>query len=262
MIMKQNPENQIFSILQDNSALQSELESLFEIGERIWQRGWAEANAGNVSLRINHFLSEEEKSALCKQTNPEADSVFAECGFYLVSASGSRFRQFKATRLANFVLLCCPEQDGAASQASGAQYPQQRIPTSEWITHRAVQHWLLANRPQEKVVLHSHLTSWLVISRITEYDTDREKLSGEIANALQELKLFFPSGIRLCGYAQPGSAALAELTLKALPATSAVIWQSHGTLVTAGNCDEAFDRLEVLEKAADLFLKTISSGIK
>ncbi|MFO7660134.1 MAG: class II aldolase/adducin family protein, partial [Candidatus Cloacimonadaceae bacterium] len=56
-------------------------------------------------------------------------------------------------------------------------------------------------------------------------------------------------------YARPGSDELAVITEAALSETNIVIWERHGILVTAENVNAAFDYLEIMSKAAKVYLK-------
>jgi rhamnulose-1-phosphate aldolase len=100
------------------------IDTLSDIASRIWQMGWAEANAGNVSINITQDLKDQY---LIKDTDP--------CHYYLVSRTGSRYRQISRDPMAALVLICVADNQDSI-------YPIGARPTSEWNSHKALQKML------------------------------------------------------------------------------------------------------------------------
>lgn len=218
-----------------------------DIGELIWQRGWAEANAGNVSIRLPDSLSGDIQEIL----NIKNKNYI----WLLVSSSGSRYREFRKLGFSNFNLIGI-DKDEFSSEKTDTQiiFPDEREPTSEWITHKAVQQWLINNREDETVILHAHSTDWIIISNSIDYEESKPELIKEIRDGLPELNIYFPKGITLLPFAPPGSEELAEITLRGLVQSNIVIWEKHGILITAKDINCAFDYLEIISKAATVYL--------
>lgn len=238
-----NLEAEIWKVLLNDIVFGPELQNLLEIGELIWQRGWAEANAGNVSLSI----SNETVQSLAKVTG----NIDPSHQWFLVSAKGSRYREFKKLGFSNFVLAGCdPEENDIKS----VFIPETRKPTSEWATHLSIQNWLQTHRAKDKIVLHAHPEDWIIISNLPEYKINKSLLAKEITECLPEIDFYFPGGLILLPYATPGSEGLAEITTAALKDSSVIIWEKHGIVVTAENVNLAFDYLEIMAKAAKVYL--------
>ncbi len=259
-IAKNNIESKIWSILTEDAYFGPELQNLLEIGELIWQRGWAESNAGNVSLRLSDsvvnrilplcFTSSNETVPHKSMPDP-SDFIWL-----LVSVTGSRYREFKKRGFENFVILAKRKlADNQKLMTDYFTFPSTRKPTSECMTHLAVQQWLQKFRPNDKVVLHAHPTDWIVISSLAEYKSDKLQLNDSITNSLPEIHFYIPNGFTLLPYAEPGSEELAIITETALSDTKIVIWEKHGVLITADSVNRAFDYLEVIAKAAQVYLK-------
>lgn len=240
-----------------------EISDLLEIGSLLWQKGWAEANAGNVSLRFPDTLSGNTQ-ALLKQVIDSSSNYnginIIDITWFLVSASGSRYRQFKFRGFDNFVLIGIHQfKDNDLDKSEFICYPQTRKPTSEWQTHRLVQQWLSNNRSSDKVVMHTHLTDWITLSNLPDYSIDQGKFIKDLIKYLPELEIYLPNGIALTKYAPPGSATLALETLSAIHQSNAIIWEKHGVVVTAESINQAFDYIEVLSKAAAIYFSVSKS---
>jgi len=214
--------------------IKSLLEKISRIAGYIHHKNWAEANAGNLSVNINHILKNWDKSQLISYENYATQ-------WFLVSRSGSRYRDMALEPEAHLVLV-------SVFQDKHQYYPGDAVPTSEWITH----HYLQQQFEQDKVVLHTHPASIIALSHLPEY-LSPQILEIELFNLLPELKLYLPSGIAFANYAAPGSRDLMQETARVLNHQKALIWQHHGILCFGKDLDEAFDYMEIVNKAVEIW---------
>jgi rhamnulose-1-phosphate aldolase len=232
---------------------------LLDIGEMLWNKGWSEANAGNVSVRLPEDLIKEHESLFTSLFPISKAAIFskaADYAWYLVSATGSRYRDFRKSLFESFVIVGIVKSEVYDNSFSDeVVFPCHRKPTSEWATHSMIQQWLMLNRPKDRVILHAHPTDWIVIGSLPEYRDDKNGLAKRIRSGLPELDIYFPGGFALLPYAAPGSLELANQTLPAMVGSNVVIWERHGILVTAECVDIAFDYLEIVSKAAEVYLE-------
>ena len=247
-----NLELALWDALIADEAFGEELHNLVEIGSLIWQRGWAEANAGNVSIRIADCLPKTIKVIKevfndCTRYAPD----FGNYTWFLVSATGSRYREFPRLGFLNFVLI-------GINQTNQTQiiFPTDRKPTSEWVTHLAVHNKLLNSPDNNKVILHTHPTDWIVLCNSLKYIEAPEQTLSELFTYLPELGIYLPDGITRVPLTAPGSAELAVLTLEALEKSKVILWEKHGLFVTAESINRAFDYMEIVSKAATVYLAT------
>jgi rhamnulose-1-phosphate aldolase len=238
------------SLLHD-AAFCYEMNSLVEIGSLIWQRGWAEANAGNVSVRLPKELNSTTKNSIKlifnSSTHYAAD--FEEYIWFLVSASGSRYREFSMLGFDNFMLVGINGKN-----FNQIIYPAHRKITSEWPTHHAIHKHLFESSSVHTIVLHVHPTDWITLCNCEDYCTDPAKVLNHLSTCLPELDIYLPNGIARVPIVPPGSEQLAELTLAALNISNVVVWEKHGVVVTAEDINKAFDYLEIASKAAAVYL--------
>lgn len=211
--------------------------SLQSVAECIWLSGWAEANAGNVSINI----SEELRTRAGEFVSPDST-------YYLVSKTGSRYRQMKDAPLRTLVLI----EDNAGEIAV---YPEDAKPTSEWISHLEIQRNLIRQGSDLRVVLHTHPTELVALSGLPIYTTG-EYLHTRLFDLLPELRFYIPEGIAFCEYAIPGTEDLSRITMKRMENKKAIIWQKHGLVCLGKTPDEALDYTELVNKAAKVWFLT------
>lgn len=205
------------------------LSKLAQVGERIWQRGWAEANAGNVSIRLTDYGSHEDNPIL-----------------FLVSKTGSRYRQFGKDTMSNLTII---EVRGDSFRCLD---PHAK-PSSEWCAHLNLHNHFRKNGLKRRVVLHSHPDDVICLAQLPFFE-DKVALYNELKDALPELPLFLDTGIHICDLHPPGSDALALASVCGLKDEKALIWKKHGLLTFGASLDEAFDSMEVMVKASKILL--------
>jgi rhamnulose-1-phosphate aldolase len=68
-------------MIEENEALNIEISKIAEVAGYLWQRGWAEYNGGNISVRVSEALSEEEIKTLAIGPRVELPAVMSHlCG--------------------------------------------------------------------------------------------------------------------------------------------------------------------------------------
>lgn len=209
---------------------------LGEVAEVIHRAGWAEANAGNVSLRISETLRPFWNEAGYASQYPCSD-------WYLVSRSGSRYRQLAKDPQSSLMLIGIGEQQFC--------FPESAKPTSEWLCHLYL-HQRSAGKGLN-CLLHTHPTEIIALSSMPLYK-NQENLNKSLYSLLPELSIFLPAGIATAPFAEAGTRLLAETSCNHLNDKQVLIWEKHGLIALAENPDQALDYTEVVNKAAKLYL--------
>ena len=75
-----------------------------------------------------------------------------------------------------------------------------------------------------------------------------------------EVKICIPDGVGIAPYRCPGSEELADVTVTALQKHRVILWEKHGCAAVAADIAEAFDLIDIMEKAASIFFISKSSG--
>jgi rhamnulose-1-phosphate aldolase len=232
-----------------------------EISKHLWDKGWAERNAGNLSVDVTEHISGGDL------TEAGRDPISLEFAYpvlanryFLVTGSGRRFRDLASNAVSNTCILRMSE-DGASYRIlwGGGSGPNFR-PTSEFPTHLRLHEHLRERDAAEKVVLHTHPPELIVLTHLPDYK-DEAALNKALWCIHPEVKYNLPKGVGFVPYALPGSEALAQATAKGFSkGQSVVLWEMHGCVARAQEPMVAFDLIDIAAKAAAMVLMCRSAG--
>lgn len=238
------------------------MDSMREIAGYFWERGWAEANGGNFSADVSEILGDWSRVFDEEPVVPLTRSYEALAGrSFLITRSGGRYRDFAKTPEANALILTLSETGDGYRIIWGGKGRVDKRPTSEFPSHLGIQEYLrLQNRP-ERVVIHTHPTETIAISHMPEWQ-DETRFNDALLGTMPEVKVLIPKGAGYVPYAIPGSERLARPTIEGFSnGRTMVIWEMHGVLAVGEEPMEAFDRIDVLNKAAKIFLTCRQAGV-
>jgi L-fuculose-phosphate aldolase len=119
-------------------------------------------------------------------------------------------------------------------------------PSSELALHLAV----YRARPDLAALVHAHPVHGCALA----------VLRRPLPPILDESGPVLGGQVEVCAYAPSGSRELGENAVAALGGRFAVLLANHGTLTAGRDLDEAFYRLEVLERAAQVYLVACQAG--
>lgn len=110
--------------------------------------------------------------------------------------------------------------------------------SSEWAVHAAV----YVARPDVSAIIHAHPVYACVLA-----------VRGErLEELLDEVGPVLGGAVEIAEYAPSGTPQLGDHAIAALGGRFAVILANHGTVTVGADLEEAFYRLEVLERAAQV----------
>lgn len=234
------------------------LTDITAVAPEIYRNGWAEANAGNISLRLNK--AELEDHAVFRETapwRPLSVSVPEIAGeYFLVTASGCHLR-----RIADDPEHTCGVvrigDDGESYQIVwGLQGGE---PTSEFASH------LLAHvvrrrvsGGEERAILHTHPTALIALCHVREFDT--RSLTRLLWSMHQEGVCLSSGGVAYLPFQISGGDAIAEATCRAFETHGMVMWEYHGILASGTSLDHAFGMVQSAEKAALIYRDACCMG--
>jgi rhamnulose-1-phosphate aldolase len=238
------------------SALEKEIA---EISGFLWERGWAECNAGNLSVDITpyardlHLPEPDRRSTKLEYTYPSLSGQYI-----LITISGRRFRDCARDVETNTLILRISEKaDGY--EIWGSEEDDDR-PTSELLVHLRIHEELRSRKSKNFAVLHTHPTHLIALSHVADYGSS-EKCNAALWAMHPEVKVIVPKGVKLIPYVTPGSEALARATAGAFgDGHAVVVWQYHGAVAVAPKVDKAFDLVHTVDKAAQMVLLCRSAG--
>lgn len=244
-----------------NKAFQNVIDEMSEIAGYLWQRGWAERNAGNISVKMNDVFEQNlpEKSAGPLFPLPMAYPELAEC-IFLVSGTGKRMRDLSVKPMENALLIKLNENADGYRIISSKDDEVNLMPTSELPTHLGIHQMIAERGSSEKVILHTHVSELIAITQAKEF-CRTEALNNLLWNMHPETIVFVPKGVGLVPYTVPGSVKIAEETIEALRDHDVALWEKHGIFAIGNSLAETFDLIDILAKSARIYFMCRSAGI-
>jgi rhamnulose-1-phosphate aldolase len=235
------------------------LAEIIKTSHDIWEKGWAERNAGNISVRMKpeevekadsfHFTSEWQ--ALNK-TLPNLASEF-----FLVSGTGRYIRNIPVAPEKNLGIIEINETGDKYRIVWG--YTSGGKPTSELPAHlqaHSVRKEL--TNGVDRAIIHTHPTNIIALTYAMDLDTC--SLSRLLWEMHAECIVVFPEGVEFLPWMMAGSQQIADATAEAFQKRNMVIWQFHGIFATGRNLDTAFGLIDTAEKSAEIYLKAAALG--
>lgn len=229
-----------------------------EVAALLWQKGWAERNGGNVVVRLDE---DDELRGLPPLAAglPCGVSVPHLAGRFLFSkGAGCRMRDLANSPMDNGSIIRI-SPDGKSYDIVACRPIR---PTSELATHLLLHDRLVSEGLPGRVTLHTHPTELVGLSHQAAL-CSTERLTTLLHRMIPEARLFCPRGIAVVPYAEPGSNLLAQATLEAALTHDVVLWAGHGAVAVGVDAMESFDSIDVMNKAAQIYLAfCIASSVR
>jgi rhamnulose-1-phosphate aldolase len=236
-------------------SLLEETREFAKVAEILFLKGWAEASAGNMSLRLSVLPEAIGKLSPDPQrihiTTLDMTDLIGDC--FLVTGSGTRMRDIAAEPEKGLCLIKILDSqrfwllDGVETLSS------------EWPTHAGLHALFKENRNGERAVVHAHPLSLIALSHIF---TDEKEMNERLFRLQHKTMFLIPEMLGLIPYAVTGSKSLAKASKEKIKKFRLALWDKHGVIASGKSLGQALDRIEIVEKAAALFLQLKSLGIE
>jgi len=232
-----------------NCKLKEQLDEVAEIAGYLWQKGWAERNAGNISINISEIIGEENK-------NLPAQSSFGlprnmkeiKGNFFYITGTGKLMRNVAKDPLKHGAIVRVTSDGNAYDVISETNVK----PTSELSSHLSIHCSFKTKGSKNKIVLHTHPTDLTALSHIPEFKNE-EALNNMLWGMHPETFIVVPRGLGFVPYEVPGTLTIADSTMKVLEKHDIVIWEKHGVLAVGESLADTFDLIDTLSKSAQIF---------
>lgn len=225
----------------------------------LWSKGWAERNGGNIVINISADVDENIRR-LPPLVAPVALGTrmeFIAGAYFYCKGSGCRMRDLARKPMDNGCII----RIGAEGDTYEIIACKPIQPTSELPSHLAIHNYLAATGSEKKASLHTHPTELVALSHVKEL-CNTEKMNETLWAMIPETRLFCQKGLGFLPYAEPGSQALADGTLELLHRHDAILWEKHGVIAVGNDVMDAFDTVDILNKAAQIRCAIPSFNIK
>ncbi|MBK7212220.1 MAG: rhamnulose-1-phosphate aldolase [Bacteroidales bacterium] len=248
-----------------NKEINRRISEVAELGKYLWQKGWAERNAGNISVNIQEYMTDELREKLL----PTATSVLpldraypSLAGFFfLVTGTGKRMRDLALDPEHNSLMIRVTDAGDGYQMFSLGELVLNIHPTSELPTHLAIHEYLVLKGAKEKTVVHTHPNELISITQIRKF-CNEEALNHLLWGMHPETMVIVPDGAGFLPYMLPGSQDIADATLKKFAFHKVIIWEKHGSFAIGRDVFEAFDLIDTLAKSAQIYFQCKSAGFE
>lgn len=253
------------------------IDHIAEVAGYIWQKGWGERNGGNLTVNVTQFFLDDEGELIPPEyvldryglEPDEPDKVlpggwhplgatlpYIANQYFYVKGTQKRMRDMARDPMANGCVIMI------SSDGTEYAYVTKRVPpTSELPSHLMVQNHLRQSGSLYTATLHTHPIELVALSHHRELldDTSRPNwLTRTLWSMIPETLAFAPLGLGIVPYEVPGSMALAEATLEKIRDYDVVLWEKHGVFAVGTDLMDAFDQVDVLNKAARIYLDALT----
>lgn len=228
-----------------------------EVAGRLWDKGWAEKNAGNFSVNISTRRSRTFELSAPSKLGQRYPALARQS--LLVTASGSRMRDLARDPMPYLGIIRIGERGDTYQTAVMDRARPRFIPTSELPSHLAIQESFIKRRSDNRVILHTHPDELVAMTHLLVGQNARE-LNLILRAMHPEVEYFLPRGVGLVPFLQPGSPALGGASVRALQHHDIVLWERHGCLAAGTDILEVFDLIDVLNKAAKIYFLVRRAG--
>ena len=233
------------------------------IARYLWDRGWAERNAGNFSINVTGFFSDRELDHLSSYPFFPLSKQYPGLvrTLFLLSGTGTRMRDVVENPTEHICFVYISDSGSAYHIISENQGNTAVKPSSELATHLAIQQQLLQKKSTEKVVLHAHVTELIALTQLSPFTTEAA-VNSLLWGMHPETLLFLPDGVGYIPYILPGTENIAMATVRGFEKHKVVLWEKHGCMAVGKSLSEAFDNLDILAKSARIYFQCKSTGME
>ncbi|MGM9736202.1 MAG: rhamnulose-1-phosphate aldolase [Candidatus Cryptobacteroides sp.] len=248
------------SILDNRPALKDAVWQVAETAGYLWTKGWAERNGGNITVNVTEYADDLMK-AMPAISEPKPIGVVLPhlkgCWFYC-KGTQKRMRDLARDPMANGSIIRIT--DDCAHYEIVADTPV--MPTSELPSHLSVHDYLLAKGSPYRASLHTHPIELVALTH-SRYFMTKDVATRLLWSMIPETKAFCPRGLGMVPYMLPGSVELADATIRTIDDDyDVVMWEKHGVFAVDTDIMSAFDQVDVLNKAAQIYISAKNMGFE
>jgi rhamnulose-1-phosphate aldolase len=256
----------------NQKTFRSHLKDISEIAGYLSQRGWAEANAGNISFNVTDLIKKKDFTKTADVSKFNKPYLHLKNSYIWLTGAGVRMRDL-APDAGNLSLIVNILDDGISYKIYKISefikitqplkkdlYPKIR-PTSELQAHLEIHNYLCEKEMTEKFILHTHPTELIALTQIKKLKS-AEKINKVLWGIHPETKILLPDGVGFVPYTLPGTKRIAELTIQAFENHKVILWEKHGCIAIAEDIIKAYDIIEAITKSVKIFFMCRAARFK
>lgn len=254
------------SIIDNNPELKHQIEQVAEVAGYLWQKGWAERNGGNIVVNVTEQLSAFPllrgaggiKNPLSIPISIGTTLPHLKGCYFFCKGTNRRMRDLARWPMDNGSVIRIT--DDCAHYEIIADKPVK--PTSELPSHLSVHNYLIAKGSPYKASLHTHPIELVAMTHHRPF-LEKDVLTKLLWSMIPETRAFCPKGLGIVPYLLPSSVELGEATIKTInEGYDVVMWEKHGVFAVDTDIMSAFDQVDVLNKAAQIYMSARNMGFE
>lgn len=249
-------------LIKADSRLKRVIQDIAEIAGFMWEKGWAERNAGNISVNITPMIDPGTEIPSDSLHHTLIDDFKELSGnWFIVTGSGKRMRDLASKPLKNALFVRIDNEGKGYNILTSKSNNTGFKPTSELQTHLSIHRMIKLRGSSETVVTHTHASEFIALTQAREY-CNEEVLNKLLWGMHPETMVFVPKGVGFVPYQTPGTNLIARETLKALERHDVALWEKHGIFAIGSDINETFDVIDILAKSARIFFMCKHAGLE
>ena len=253
------------SIINNNQLLKQDIEKVAEVAGYLWQKGWAERNGGNIVVNVTEQINSQlstsnysQLSTLNSQLPIGTTLPHLKGCYFFCKGTNRRMRDLARWPMDNGCIIRIT--DDCAHYEIIADKPIK--PTSELPSHLSVHNYLIAKGSPYKASLHTHPIELVAMTHHRPF-LEKDVLTKILWSMIPETRAFCPKGLGIVPYMLPGSVELANATIRTIDeGYDVVMWEKHGVFAVDTDIMAAFDQVDVLNKAAQIYMSARNMGFE
>ncbi len=248
------------SILDNRPELHAAVWQVAETAGYLWEKGWAERNGGNITVNITEYVDDFMRSmpAICEPRAIGTTLPHLKDTWFYCKGTQKRMRDLANAPMQNGSIIRIT--DDCAHYEIVADHPVS--PTSELPSHLSVHNYLLAKGSPYRASLHTHPIELVAMTHCRKF-MEKDVATRLLWSMIPETKAFCPRGLGMVPYLMPSGVELAEATIKAIDDDyDVVMWEKHGVFAVDTDIMSAFDQVDVLNKAALIYIAAKNMGFE
>ena len=236
-----------------NENLNFIIRDISEVSRYLWIKGWAEGNAGNISVDLSNLVSDDILNTYSDEMF-SLNSSFPELSglYFLFTLSGSKMRNIAERPFKNIAIIHIGDQGNSYQFIFTRKESKDVKLTSEIYSHLKIHQHLRKNNSPYRTVLHTHPTELIALTQL-KHLKDKKDVFEILTSIMPEVKLSLKEGLGLVKYFKPGSDKLASEIINSLENYKVILLAKHGAMSLGSDVFQCFDQLDIVNKAASIY---------
>ena len=237
----------------------NKINEMARLAANMYRLGWDERNGGNISCILDDDDVEQcVGDVKVLRTLPISFNASELAGKTLaVTGTGSYFKNMEIAPDANLGIVRISKDASSLEVLWG--YSEGGRPTSELPAHLMSHISRLKKDPLHRVIIHCHATNTLAMTYT--HTLDEKEFTKTLWRMCTECIVVFPDGVSVLPWMLCGNDEIGVATAEKMKTSRITVWAQHGIFAAGRSLDEAFGLIETVEKAAEIYIKTLPCKI-